>query len=266
MQGYPAHKLGYQNSSPLEAAVIGLAGETGANNTVTYLNANQFQFSAGAPSYTFGGPPTTSPLKLGFKKGDQIFLSGTTGGPGPDEGKWFTFTDPDTLTVLETVSSTAEDYTFIAVRRVHNGVLTETGRQWLTSLCAWSSIGDPDVAVTGDRIRWLGLGDGSFPMIPLVLGLASPIEYQTGLYLSEPSSATEFPTAQSAKISRLYSSGEVSISGPALVSEMGLFVDQNPPQNLDPAVGTHPPVLYKSFDGLVKSSDFSLLVEWILKY
>jgi len=267
MYGFPAHKLGYQNSSPLETFVVGLEG-AGANNTITYLNANQFQFTAGAPSYSFGGPPNASPLRLGFERGDQVLLTGTTGSPGPDEGKWFTFTDPSTLTVKEVVTPTSEDYTFLAVRKVNNGVLTQTGREWLTQLCPWSFIGAPDVAFTEDRIRWVGLGSGGFPMIPGVMTLDSPIEYATGLYLTELSASpgTTFPTVQSVEFTRQYLTTEVSLTGPALVSEAGLFVDQNPSLNLDPAVSNNPPVFYKSFEGLMKSSDFLLLVDWTLKF
>lgn len=270
MYGFPAHKLGYQNSSPLETFVIGLVGR-GSNNTITYLNANQFQFTAGAPSYSFGGPPNVSPLQLGFEKGDQILLTGTSGGPGPDEGKWFTFTDPSTLTVLETVSSTLEDYTFMAVRRVNNGVLTQTGREWLPRLCAWSSIGDPDVEFTKDRVRWLGLGSGGFPMVPGVLTLDSPIEWTTGFYLATPAvvpgpTYSTHPTVQSLRISMLYGPSWVSISGPTLVSEAGLFVDQSAVLNLDPSLSNHPPVFYKSFKGLMKSSDFFLRVDWTIKF
>jgi hypothetical protein len=261
MYSFPAHKLGYQNSSPLEAFVIGLEG-LGVNNTIKYLNANQFQFGAGAPSYSFGGPPNASPLRLGFEKGDQLLVNG----PPPNGGKWFTFVDPSTLTVMETIGSSASDYYFQAVRKVNNGVLTQTGREWLTRLCTWSSIGDPDVPLTEDRIRWIGLGSGGFPMAPGVLTLEAAIEYATGLYLAQVSGAPSFPTVQSTRYNHVYSASEVSISSPALISEVGLFVDQSPSLNLDPAVGNNPPVLYKSFNGLMKSSDFSLLLDWTLKF
>lgn len=264
MHGFPAHKLGYQNSSPLEAAVVGLAGQ-GALNTLQYLGANQFQFTAGAPSYSFGGPPGTGPLKLGFSKGDQLLITGTTGGPSTNTGKWFTFTDPDTLTVLEAIDSDAEDYTFLAVRRVVNGVLTDTGRQWVTSLCSWASL-DPDTNNTGDRLRWIGAGSGAFPMIPNVLTLDQGVEVTTGNYLTELEDPATFPTVQSVRLRREFTTAEISITVPVLVSELGLFVDQNPTLNLDPTDNNNPPVFYKSFDGLMKSSDFSLVVEWDLKF
>lgn len=263
MHGFPAHKLGYQNSSPLEAAVFGLAGDPTANNTVRYLNANQFQFSAGAPTYTFAGPPSSSPLQLGFKKGDQLLL---TGPAGANQGRYFTFTDPSTLTVLETITSDVVDYEFLAIRRVLNGVLTVTGQTWLRDLCAWSSVGDPDVSVTEDRLRWIGVGSGGFPMAPNVLTLDQGVEVTTGNYLTELEDPPTFPTAQSIRLRREFTTSEVSISTPVLVSEAGLFVDQNPTLTLDPTDNDNPPVLYKSFNGLMKSSDFSLVVEWGLKF
>jgi hypothetical protein len=236
------------------------------SNQITYLNANQFQLSVGAPSYSFGGPPTASPLKLGFKKGDQLLVSGT----GPDNGKTFTFTDPDTLTVLETVSSTLDDYDFVALRRLTSGVLTRTGREWLPRLCAWSSVGDPDVSLTEERIRWIGVGSGGFPMIPDVLTLDSPTEYQSGLYLSDLSAGSSGtisnPTKSTLYVGKEYSGAEISLTVPVLVSEVGFFVDQNPTLSLNPADSDNPPALYSSFDGLMKSSDFNFLAYWTLKF
>jgi hypothetical protein len=263
MYGFPAHKLGYQNSSPLEAVVIGLAGDPTASNTVRYLNANQFQFSAGAPTYSFAGPVSSSPLQLGFQKGDQLLL---TGPAGANQGKYFTFTDPSTLTVKETITSDAVDYEFLAIRRVLNGVLTQTGQAWLRDLCTWSSIGSPDVAITTARLRWIGVGSGGFPMIPGVLTMDQGVEVTTGNYMTELEDPPTFPTVQSVRVRREFTTSEISISTPVLVSEAGLFVDQNPTLSLDPTDNNNPPVLYKSFSGLMKSSDFSLVIEWDLKF
>jgi hypothetical protein len=263
MHGFPAHKLGYQDSSPLEAVVVGLAGDPTASNTVRYLNSNQFQFSVGAPSYSFAGPASTSPLQLGFQKGDQLLL---TGPAGANQGKYFTFTDPSTLSVLETITNDSVDYEFLAIRRVLNGVLTNTGRAWLRDLATWQAVGTTDSSITEKRVRWIGVGSGGFPMIPPVLTLQQAIEVTAGYYLTELESPPTFPTVQSLRLRREFSTSEVSISSPVLVSEVGLFVDQNPTLSLNPADSNNQPVWYKSFGGLVKSSDFSLVIEWDLKF
>ena len=263
MYGFPAHKLGYQNSSPLEAVMIGLAGNPVANNTVRYLNANQFQFSIGAPTYSFAGPPLDIPLQLGFQKGDQLLL---TGPAGANQGRYFTFTDPSTLTVMETITSDVVDYEFLAIRRVIAVGLTITGQTWLRDLCAWSSVDDPDVAVSKARLRWIGVGSGGFPMIPGVLTMDQGIAVTTGNYMTELEDPPTFPTVQSVRLRREFATTEISIPNTVLVSEVGLFVDQNPTLSLDPTDNDNPPVLYRSFDGLMKSTDFSLVVEWDLKF
>lgn len=261
MYRLPAYKLGYQNSSPLEAFQTRLAS-VGASNKLTYLNANQFQPSVGAPSYSFGGPPNASPLQLGFRKGDQLQVYGS----GPDNNKVFTFTDPSTNTVLETITPTVENYTFLVWRWVLDGVLTQTGREWMARLCAWSSIGDPDVPVTEDRLRWIGVGSGGFPMTPGVMTLDVPIEYETGFYLRELFAPAGSHRRLETVYDRTYTGSQLSISGPVLVSEVGLFADQSPSLNFDPAVGNNPPVFYKSFDGIMKSSDFYLGLQWAFTF
>jgi len=71
------------------------------------------------PSYSFGSPPSLSPLKYGFKRGDKIKLFQADGeSSGPNEGLEVTILDADNLSIFETLTHPdSTPYRFQVTRR-----------------------------------------------------------------------------------------------------------------------------------------------------
>lgn len=105
---------------PLEGFEIGFAGDNSVNNRVRVLSTANLAVVASysGPAYTPGGPPDplASPVRLGFKRGDKIKLSN----PGaPNDGKEYTFSDPNSWGVLESiVTPDSYEYEFVILRRI----------------------------------------------------------------------------------------------------------------------------------------------------
>lgn len=167
-----------------------------------------------------------------------------------------------------------------SLREGHN-VFTIAGRNWLSKLCAWSTIGVTDSPFTQRRVRWIGVGTGSLLEVTTVSALnvsslATPTDYIV------PIQSTEFPSATSARFIKEFGTNEITTTGvPVRVTEAGLFADVNPASGaptedipvgggitttLAPAVGSNPPVAYKAFEGLTKTVDFTLEVRWDFRF
>jgi len=168
-----------------------------------------------------------------------------------------------------------------SLREVHN-VFTNNGRSWLANLVAWSSLADPDVAKTHQRVRWLGLGTGvTFLESPEVGRLETPVKVNSSDYLAAIHT-TSFPPAiaPGARFTREYGTGEISIAtNPVVpVSEAGLFVDTlglygtadsvfpGLDTLLDPTSETNSPVAYARFEPITKTQDFVLEVRWDFRF
>lgn len=164
-------------------------------------------------------------------------------------------------------------------REGHN-VFTLTGRNWLSKLVAWRTIGGSDGPYTGKRVRWIGVGSGSQLEVTTVASLQVPALYAVGYYMAELDSV-EFPTSTSVRFKREFAAGEISIAGSVDVSEAALYADINPASAggyddeefgvgegyvLDPAVGTNPPISYFSFEPFPKTTSFTFVVEWEYRF
>jgi len=171
-------------------------------------------------------------------------------------------------------------------RREGHNVFTVTGRNWLSKLVTWKTLGTNDVPYTQRRIRWVGLGSGAQLEAPTVASLNSSLLATSSYYLAEIQSV-EFPTTSSVRFIKEFSLSEITIAGiPVTISEAGLFADVNPatPGNpndgyednaytpgvvetvLNPAIATNAPVAYKAFGGMTKTSDFTLELRWDLRF
>ena len=169
----------------------------------------------------------------------------------------------------------------ITTREGHN-VFTDTGANWLSRLCAWSTIGATDIPFTNRRVRWVGLGTGTQSEVASVTSLATPAQVTQGIYLGEIQSTTT-PTTRSVEFVREFGTSEVSIASLGLnvvsISEAGLFVDVQPASTstgvddsraagsstdttLNPSFSLNAPVAYKTFQPLNKTQDFSFTVRW----
>jgi hypothetical protein len=171
-------------------------------------------------------------------------------------------------------------------RREGHNIFTITGRNLLSKLVAWQTIGATDVPYTQRRVRWVAVGGGSQLESPTVTSLNQPLLATTAHYLV-PLQAVEFPTSSSARFIKEFALGEITVTNtPVTVTEAGMFADVNPaePGNpndgfedvahdpglidtiLNPAVGTNPPICYKAFEGLTKTVDFTLEIRWDFRF
>lgn len=173
---------------------------------------------------------------------------------------------------------------FKTSRDGHN-VFTDTGRDWISKLAAWSQIGSPDIPFTNRRVRWIGLGTGTQAETALVTTLNNPAQVSTGIYLGAIQ-ATNILTATSVEFIREFSTSEISIPVLGLnvvpITEAGIFVDVQPASTsdgvddssaggvtdttLDPSLQTNSPVAYKTFEAVNKTVDFSLVVRWTFNF
>jgi len=167
-----------------------------------------------------------------------------------------------------------------SIREGHN-VFTVTGRNLLSKLIAWETIAATDIPFTHRRVRWIGVGVGSFLEVSTVASLAQPQQATPTNYIV-PLQTVEFPSPTSVRFIKEFGTGEITVAGaPVNVTEAGLFADVSPGNaggtedvghtaptdtTLDPTIGTNPPVAYKSFEGLTKTVDFTLEFRWEFRF
>ena len=165
----------------------------------------------------------------------------------------------------------------------HN-VFTVTGKNWLSKLVAWSTIGATDIPYTNRRVRWAGVGAGSQIEAPTVSALVTPLLATVTDYL-RPIQSVVYPTSTSVQFIKEFSTSEITIAqAPVLITEAGIYADVRPadgggtedtsydPINLpsatilDPTKGNNALIAYKAFDGLSKTTDFTLELRWELRF
>jgi hypothetical protein len=146
--------------------------------------------------------------------------------------------------------------------------LVNYGRDWLAELVSWATIDDPDVANTNRRIRWIGVGDSQHLETEAVVTLANAVTITTGpdVYLAAIDAPPTFLSPVWVRFTRTLGTAEVSHSGPVTITEAGLYADLSPGSVLDTGSALNPVVAYKAFDGLVKSSGFTLDLEWNFRF
>jgi len=108
-----------ENPSPSDAEFFVMVSRPIINNKLQVTSSNTLQLhpSYAHIPYLFEGPADAATYKLGFEKGDKLRLIGAAG-TEPNHDRELTFTDPSTITVLETmVTPDANYYDFIAFRR-----------------------------------------------------------------------------------------------------------------------------------------------------
>lgn len=168
----------------------------------------------------------------------------------------------------------------VVERREGHNVFTVTGRNLLSRLLSWQTIASADIPYTHRRIRWFGVGTGTSLEVTSLVGLAIPAQVTSSIYLV-PVQLVEFPTSTSVRFTREFTNTEISLTGPVIVTEAGLFADVSPASmggtedveyttggltTLNPASGTNSPVAYKTFEGITKTVDFSLELRWEFRF
>lgn len=158
--------------------------------------------------------------------------------------------------------------------RVGHNVLTNFGAEWLAELLVWQTIGSTDAPFTRRRVRWIGVGDDSHTEVDeSIQTLKSAVTIDGTLYLAEVEHSLSTPTGPEfvspvwVRFTRTFDYGEISHSGDVLIKEAGLYADfLDGAYGLLPTNPLHPVIAYKTFDGLLKSSAFTLELEWSFKF
>lgn len=164
-------------------------------------------------------------------------------------------------------------------REGHN-VFTITGRNLLSKLISWQTIASTDIPFTHRRVRWAGVGVGSQLEVTTVAALSSPVLVSGANYLAEIQSSV--PSGTSVRFTKVFGPTEITFgAAPVAVTEAGLFADVNPwdmggtedvqasggfNTTLRPDASNNPPIVYKTFEPLNKTSDFSLEIQWDFRF
>lgn len=169
-------------------------------------------------------------------------------------------------------------------RREGKNIWTLTGREYLALLMSYSAYGtsahnsgnaNPDTPYRDDRIRYIGFGTGSYSEVASVSQLQSPIAYTSGVFLAQVSLPTFplSPTLSTVNYSRSFAETELSVSGTVNLTEAGLFTDGAPPNYVPLTRDTtfvnsasQAPAAYKTFEVLKKTQNFTLEVNWQIRF
>ena len=158
------------------------------------------------------------------------------------------------------------------LREGHN-VWTVTGRGYLAQLMS-NRLYAPPTALRDDKVLWMGLGSGAQPEVASVEALAAPVPYITGTYLKQIQSAvfpTDPPTSVAYNIEFLETEISLGPGSAVILREAGLFSGQKwigvlPMIDIDPDAGNEPPLAYKNFEPLTKTTQFRLQVRWEIRF
>jgi len=160
-------------------------------------------------------------------------------------------------------------------RREGKNVWTITGREFLSQLIGYQfDVGGNPSKIRDDRLLYFGLGAGSQPEVAAVTNLASPVEYQPGLFLRQ-AIGSAFPTSPNTSIELIteYGENEISIGQNQDLREAGLFTDGE--QSTHQVGGRdrtlanamlQSPCAYRTFEPLIKTTQVVLEVRWEVRF
>lgn len=160
-------------------------------------------------------------------------------------------------------------------RREGHNVWTNTGREYLPLLMSYNT---GLTTYRNDRMTYIGVGTGAFVEDAGVASLAQPIATTPGTFLVPLSVPPTFPLTPSrttVQYHRLFAENEItSTPGSQVnVSEMGLFTDGSPALNYAlprdvtlASASSQPPMAYKSFEPVGKTSSLGLEVFWEIRF
>lgn len=169
-------------------------------------------------------------------------------------------------------------------KRTGRNIWTLAGREYLARLMSYAAYGvgiTPDTPSRNDRVRYIGMGVGTQPEVATVTKLVSPIAYDSGgsQFLAELAIPTfPFQVASSfgnaVRFTREFAELELSVAGPVILTEAGLYTDGSPNENFDPGTrstaladaANQAPVAYKTFEALKKTQNFVLQVSWEVRF
>lgn len=169
--------------------------------------------------------------------------------------------DPKTMKVVE--------------RREDHNIFTDVGRNWLASLISYYLFtvapGTDEPATSKrryDGVRYMMVGTGSQLETVAVTQLVTPVVFDAGgNYLANVIAPNVLPgSGISAQFQKIYGLNEISLPATVYITEVGLFPSGPASNPLDPAISTHAPIAYKTFDAVPKTTSFLLSVTWEIKF
>ena len=166
-------------------------------------------------------------------------------------------------------------------RREGHNVFTSHGRNILSRLIAWQTIGSHEVPYTHKRMRWMGLGSGTQLESTNVTALNSALLATSTEYLA-PVQSMEFLDSTSVRFTKVFGTSEITFgAAPVAVTEAGIFADVNPAtmggtednpagggytSALRADVSTNTPSAYKAFEAVNKTIDFTIEIRWDFRF
>lgn len=168
--------------------------------------------------------------------------------------------------------------------REGKNIWTFTGREYLARLMSYSAYGiglTPDTPARNDRIRYIGMGIGTTPEVATVTKVISPVAYDVGgaQFLAEvtiptyPFQVSVSNFGNAVRYIREFSELELSLVGPIILTEAGLYTDGSPTASFAPktrslllsTAAAQAPAAYKTFEALRKTQNFVLQVAWEIR-
>ena len=154
-------------------------------------------------------------------------------------------------------------------------VFTDVGRNWLSALISYATftqspgVNEPASSKRRyDGVRYMMVGTGTQLETNSVDMLNTPVAYNgAGDYLAQVVAPNELPgSGISAVFQRTYGVNEISMPTTVYISEVGLYPSGIESAPLSPAISTYPPLAYKTFEPVPKTTAFLFAVRWELKF
>ncbi len=148
-----------------------------------------------------------------------------------------------------------------------------TGRAYSAAVKSYASYG-PDLPVRDDRIKYIGVGNGTQPEVSTITRLVTPIPYNLANNFLAPLDIPTFSVDGTiVTYSRTFQTNEISIVGTATISELGLFTDGGDPTYTPgtrditlPSALLQKPLSYKTFEPILKTTDSIVIVNYQLRH
>lgn len=166
----------------------------------------------------------------------------------------------------------------LVTRREGSNVWTNTGREYLAQLMSLQVSGTP---YRSDAVGYFGAGIGAQLEEPGVVELASPIQYDEGLFLADIQGASFplYPVRTTVAYNRVFAENEISLvpGVTVMLSEFGLYTNGSPSslpnayafntRDRSYAVSKNAaPVAYKTFEPVGKTPAMQLEVSWEIRF
>jgi len=154
-------------------------------------------------------------------------------------------------------------------------VFTDVGRNYLAALISYNTFtqapGANEPAASKrryDGVRYMVVGTGSQLETNAVDRMVTPVPFNAaGDYLAQVVAPNQLPgSGISAVFQRVYGLNEISMPTTVNVSEVGLYVSGPESSPLDPAISTHPPIAYNTFEPIPVTTSFLFSVRWEIKF